>query len=101
MIPFSHSWDKQTPDLKVLNVPDEKDVCRQLLVFRAINRALVTLANEESEHENKLVITEEIYFFHKKKNFQKIRIITLNSFNSLRNEENAFDLFPSSIDNFN
>ena len=85
----------------MLNVPDEKDVCRQLLVFRAINRALVTLANEESEHENKLVITEEIYFFHKKKNFQKIRIITLNSFNSLRNEENAFDLFPSSIDNFN
>ena len=49
----------------LLNVPDEKDVCRQLLVFRAINRALITLANEGSEHqnsENKLVITEEFIF---------------------------------------
>ena len=46
----------------MLNVADEKDVCRQLLVYRAINRALITLANEESEHENKLVITEEFIF---------------------------------------
>ena len=46
----------------LLNVPDEKDVCRQLLVFRAINRALITLANENQSSENKLVITEEFIF---------------------------------------
>ena len=36
-------------DRMLLNVRDEKDVCRQLLVFRTINRALITLANEGSE----------------------------------------------------
>ena len=36
-------------DRMLLNVPDEKDFCSQLLVFRAINRALITLANEEAE----------------------------------------------------
>ena len=30
-------------------IGSQKDVCRQLLAFRAINRALITLANEESE----------------------------------------------------
>ena len=49
-------------DLMLLNVPDEKEVCRQLLVFRAINRALTTLANEDQRSENKLVITEEFTF---------------------------------------
>ena len=46
----------------LLNVPDEKDVCRQVYVFRAINRALITLANEDQSSENKLVITEEFIF---------------------------------------
>ena len=49
-------------DLMLLNVPDEKDVCRQLLVFRAINRALITLANEDQSSENNFVITEEFIF---------------------------------------
>ena len=62
LIPFSHSWGKQTLDHMLLNVPDEKDVCRQLLDFRAINRALITLANENQSSENKLVITEEFIF---------------------------------------
>ena len=32
------------------------------MVFRAINRALITLANEESEQWKQIVITEEFIF---------------------------------------
>ena len=58
----------------LLNVPDEKDVCSQLLVFRAINRALITLAYEVKT--NQLLLRN---LFLIKINFQKIRIITLRS----------------------
>ena len=46
----------------LLNVPDEKDVCSQLLVFRAINRALITLANEEAEEWKQISNYWGIYF---------------------------------------
>ena len=50
----------------LLNVPDKKDVCRQLLVFRAINRALITLANEGSEQWKQISNYWGIYFLSNK-----------------------------------
>ena len=49
-------------DFKLFGNPEGKHVSSQLLAIWAINLLLITLADEEAEWYNKLVINEEFVF---------------------------------------
>ena len=59
---LSHSWGDQMLEFKLFGNHEGKLFSSQLLVLWAINRLLITLADEKQSGKNKLVINEEFIF---------------------------------------